>query len=138
MEPSNSSYHSQWFCVVKKDGSSLCLVHSLKLLNVVTIQHSGVSLFTDLLAEQFAGHICGAMLNLYVGYDEHTLAETLRDYTTFQSPYGMLHLTMLLMGWTNSVLVFHKDVTYILQVEIPNTTVPFIDNVPIKGPASDY
>src|SRR5262249_32342043 len=29
-EPSNSSYRSRWFCVVKKDGKSLRLVHSLE------------------------------------------------------------------------------------------------------------
>ncbi|KZS99419.1 uncharacterized protein LAESUDRAFT_765550, partial [Laetiporus sulphureus 93-53] len=32
-EPSNSSYRSRWFCVVKKDGKSLRLVHSLEPLN---------------------------------------------------------------------------------------------------------
>jgi hypothetical protein len=39
-EPSNSSYRSCWFCVLKKDGKALCPVHSLKPLNHVTIQHS--------------------------------------------------------------------------------------------------
>jgi RNase H-like domain found in reverse transcriptase len=42
------------------------------------------------------------------------------------------------MGWTNSVPIFHEDVTHILQPEIPHVTVPFIDDVPIKGPDSDY
>src|SRR5271163_2367893 len=42
------------------------------------------------------------------------------------------------MGWTNSVPIFHDDVTYILQPEIPDVTVPFIDDVPIKGPKSRY
>ena len=41
-EPSNSSYRSRWFCVIKKDGKSLRLVHSLELLNKVTIAHSGL------------------------------------------------------------------------------------------------
>ena len=105
---------------------------------MVTIQHSGVPPFTDLLAEQFAGHVCGTTLNLYVGYDKCTLAELSHDYTTFQSPYGALHLTTLPMGWANSVLVFHEDVTYILQVEIPDIMIPFIDDMPIKGPTTDY
>jgi len=116
----------------------LCLVHSLEPLNAVTIQHSGVPPFTDLLAEQFAGHACGTTLDLYVGYDERTLAETSHDYTTFQLPYGMLQLVTLPMGWTNSVPIFHDDVTHILQPEILTYTVPYIDDVPIKGPASDY
>ena len=42
------------------------------------------------------------------------------------------------MGWTNSVSIFHDDVTYILQLEILDMTVPFIDDVLIKGPVSKY
>ena len=42
------------------------------------------------------------------------------------------------MGWTNSVPIFHDDVTCILQPEIPNITVPYIDDVPIRGPAECY
>lgn len=77
-ERSNSSYRSQWFCVVKKDGSSLRLVHSLEPLNAVMIQHSGVPPHTEQIAEHFAGLSCGAMLDLYVGYDERLLAVALR------------------------------------------------------------
>ncbi|KXN86462.1 hypothetical protein AN958_10065 [Leucoagaricus sp. SymC.cos] len=42
------------------------------------------------------------------------------------------------MGWTNSVPIFHEDVTYILRDEIPEYTLPYIDDVPIRGPASRY
>jgi len=69
-EPSNSSYRSRWFCVLKKDGTSLRIVHSLEPLNHITIKHTGVPPIPEHLAEQFAGCSCGAMLDLYVGYDE--------------------------------------------------------------------
>ena len=69
-EPSNSSYQSRWFCVVKKDGKSLRLVHSLEPLNKVMIAHLGLPPATEVLAEQFAGRVCGGMFDLYVGYDE--------------------------------------------------------------------
>ena len=137
-EPSNSSYRSRWFCVLKKDGKSLRLVHSLEPLNEVTIAHSGVPPATEMLAAQFAERACGGMFDLYVGYDERTLAESSRDLTTFQTPFGALRLVTLPMGWTNSVPIFHDDVTYILQPEIPEVTVPYIDDVPIKGPKSRY
>jgi hypothetical protein len=137
-EPSNSSYRSRWFCVVKKDGKSLRIVHSLEPLNQVTIKHAGVTPFTDQIGEHFAGRACGGMLDLYVGYDERGLAETSRDLTTFQSPFGALRLVTLPMGWTNSVPIFHDDVTHILQPEIPETTVPYIDDVPIRGPETRY
>ena len=137
-EPSNSAYRSRWFCVLKKDGKSLRLVHSLEPLNEVTIAHSGVPPATETLAAQFAGRSCGGMFDLYVGYDERTLAESSRDLTTFQTPFGALRLVTLPMGWTNSVPIFHDDVTYILQPEIPDVTVPYIDDVPVKGPKSRY
>ena len=137
-EPSNSSYRSRWFCVIKKDGKSLRLVHSLEPLNEVTIAHSGVPPATETLVAQFAGRACRGMFDLYVGYDERTLAEKSRDLTTFQTPFGALRLVTLPMGWTNSVPIFHDDVTFILQPEIPEFTVPFIDDVPVKGPKSRY
>ena len=137
-EPSNSSYRSRWFCVAKKDGVSLRIVQSLEPLNEVTIQHSGVPPFTDQIIDHFSGRACGSMMDLYVGYDERALAPSSRDLTTFQSPFGALRLTTLPMGWTNSVPIFHDDVTYILQPEIPHVTQPYIDDVPVKGPASRY
>jgi hypothetical protein len=68
--------------------NALRLVHSLEPLNRITIRHSGMPPIPDHLAEQFAGLACGAMFNLYVGYDERLIAESSRDYTTFQTPYG--------------------------------------------------
>ncbi|KAF7783144.1 hypothetical protein Agabi119p4_2520 [Agaricus bisporus var. burnettii] len=137
-EPSNSSYRSRWFCVIKKDGKSLRLVHSLEPLNKVTIAHSGLPPATEELAMHFAGRACNGVLDLYVGYDERVLAESSRDLTTFQTPFGALRLVTLPMGWTNSVPIFHDDVTYILQDEIPEFTMPYIDDVPIRGPLSRY
>ena len=78
------------------------------------------------------------MCDLYVGYDERTLAVASRDYTMFQTPFGALRLVTLPMGWTNSVPIFHDDITCILGEEIPKATVPYIDNVPIKGPKTRY
>ena len=78
------------------------------------------------------------MLDLYVGYDEQALAESSRDLTMFQTPFGAMWLTMLPMGWTNSVPIFHKDVTYILQEEIPHITQPYINDIPVRGPETRY
>src|SRR5258708_136156 len=137
-KPSNSSYHSCWFCVVKKDGKSLHIVHSLEPLNHVTIKHTRVTPFTDQIGDHFPGPASGAMLNLYIAYDQRGLAEPSRDPTTFQSPFGSLRLITLPMGWTNSVPIFHDDITRILQPEIPDTTILYIDDVPIRGPETRY
>ena len=133
----NSSYRSRWFTVLKK-GGKLCIVHSLQPLNTVTIQHLGVPPLTEQLAEHFTSRACGGILDLYVGYNERALDERSRDYTTFQTPFGAFRLVTLPMGWTNSVPIFHEDVTYILQPEIPHTTIPYVDDVPIRGPANRY
>ena len=137
-EPSNSAYRSRWFTVMKKGGKSFRIVHSLEPLNAVTIAQSGVTPYTEHIADHFAGRACAGVLDLYVGYDERELDEASRDYTTFQTPFGAMRLTSLPMGWTNSVPIFHEDVTYILQPEIPHTTIPYIDDVPIRGPETRY
>jgi hypothetical protein len=97
-EQSNSSYRSKWFTLLKKGGKSLQIVHSLKPLNAITIQHSGVLPFTEQLAEHFASQSCGGILDLYVGYDERALDERSHNYTMFQTPYGAFHLVTLPMG----------------------------------------
>jgi len=134
----NSSYQSCWFTVIKKDGKALWLIYSLEPLNAVTIKHSGVPPFIEQIAEQFASHMWGGILNLYVSYDKQLLDECLCDYTTFQSPFGALRLVTLLMGWTNSVPIFHDDVIYILQPKIPHITIPYINNVPCWGHTTCY
>ena len=137
-EPSNASYRSKFFGVIKKDGKSIRLVHALEPLNAVTIAHSGVPPATDELANHFAGRACGGVLDLYSGYDHRDIAEGSRDFTTFQTPFGALRLVKLPQGWTNSVPIFHDDVTYILRDEIPHVTIPYIDDVPIRGPGTRY
>lgn len=92
----------------------------------------------DHFTETFDDHACNGILDLFIGYDNRPLAESSRDMTTFQTPFGTYRLTTLPMKWTNSVPVFHEDVIYILQPKIPDTTISYIDNVPIQGPATDY
>jgi hypothetical protein len=136
-EPSNSSYRSSWFTVPKKDGS-LRIVHNLEPLNAVTIRDAGVPPIVDEVVEDFANRTCYFYGDLYVGYDERELDEESRDMTTFQAVRGTLRLTTLPMGWTNSPTIFHGDVTFILQDEIPQYCRPFIDDVGVKGPKEYY
>jgi len=102
------------------------------------IAHSGLPLATEELAMHFARRACSGILDLYVAYDERVLAERSRDLTTFQTPFGALRLVTLPMGWTNSVPIFHNDVTYILRDEIPKYMLPYIDDVPIRCPKTRY
>lgn len=137
-EPSNSSYRSRWFCVFKKDGKSLRIVHDLQPLNAVTVKDSAQPPNIELLAESFGGYSCYGMFDLFVGFDQRRLAHESRDLTTFQTPLGTFRLTSIPMGYTNSMQIFHGDVTFILQDEIPHVTKPFIDDCPCKGPKTRY
>ena len=91
-EPSNSLYRSHWFCVAKKDSKTLQIVHSLEPLNQVTIKQASITPFTNQIGEHFAGHACGGMLNLYIGYDERGLAETSCDLTPSSPPLAHFDL----------------------------------------------
>ena len=137
-EPSLLSYNSRWFCVFKKDSKSLRLVHSLEPLNAVTVRNTAMPPYTSVVAEDFAGRSIYMTLDLYVLFDQQQLHERSWDMTTFNTPLGSLHLTVLPMGWTNSPAVLQGDVTHILRPKIPHWTQPFADNVPIKGPKSRY
>ena len=137
-KPSSSSYNSRWFCVFKKDGTSLRLVHSLEPLNAVTIKNAALPPYTDVVAEDFAGQSIYTTLDLYVSFDQRQLHPCSRDMTTFNTPLGAFRLTVLPMGWTNSPAVLQGDITHVLRPEIPHCTQPFADDVPIKGPRTRY
>ncbi len=124
LQKSCASYRGGWFAVVKKDGVSLRIVQSLEPLNAVTIAHSGVTPFTDQIAEQFSALACAGLLDLFVGYDERALAESSRDYTTFQTPFGALRLTTLPMAGqtpylfsmtTSPIFYSHKSRTQLFR-----------------------
>jgi hypothetical protein len=137
-EPSSSSYNTRWFCVVKKDGKSLRLVHSLEPLNAVSIKNSAMPPYTDAVAEDFAGRSIYTTLDLYVAFDQRQLHPDSRDMTTFDTPLGPQRLTVLPMGWTLSPSVLQGDVTHILKPEIPQIALPFADDTEIKGPKTRY
>ncbi len=69
---------------------------------------------------------------------QRKLADVSRDLTTFQTPLGTLRLTSIPMGYTNSMQIQHGDITYLLRDEIPDFTIPFVDDIPVKGPPTRY
>ena len=104
-EPSTAAYCSCWFCILKADRKSLCLIHNLQPLNAVTICNSSTPLFVEHLMESFAGYAVYFMLDLAAGFDQWPLTEESRDLTTFNSPLGPHCLTTILMGYTNAVQI---------------------------------
>ena len=137
-ESFNLFYCSCWFCVVKKDEKSLCLVHNLQSLNAVTIQDPSVPYPIEHIAESFDARACYTTLNLFVTFDQRKLDIRSRDLTTFQTPFEAFRLTSISMGYTNSQQIMHVDVTFILKDEILDVTFSYIDDVLVKGPLIRY
>ena len=104
----------------------------------MTIRNAAIPPFVDQFVEGIAGHSCFSMLDLLIGYDHRTLDVSSCDLTSFQSPLGALWNTSLPQGSTNTMAIFHGDVTFILEPEIPNVAKPFLDDTVVKGPASCY
>ena len=137
-ESSQASYRSPWFCVAKKQPGKVRIVHDLQPLNAVTIRDAGLPPNLDEFVEAFAGSMCYTVLDMYSGYDARKLHPMSRDLTTFQSPLGLLRLTVMPQGFTNAVSEFQNCMTFVLQDEIPHKTNVFVDDNPIKGPSTDY
>lgn len=136
-EPSQASYRSRWFCVLKKSGD-LRLVHDLQPLNKVSIRDAGAPPIIDDFVEPFAGYQCYTVFDLFSGYDARVVDPQSRDLTSFMTPLGLLRITCIPQGYTNSPAEFQNCMTYILQDEIPHVANIFIDDLPIKGPRDQY
>ena len=136
-EPSQSSYRSRWFCVLKKNGK-LRIVHDLQPLNKVSIRDAGLPPNLDNFVEPFAGHQVYTVFDLYWGFDARKVHPQSRDLTAFLTPLGLLRITSLPTGFTNSPAEFQACMSFILQDEIPKVADIFIDDLPIKGPATVY
>jgi hypothetical protein len=136
-EPSQSAYRSRWFCVLKKNGK-LRIVHDLQPLNKITIRDAGLPPIVDDFIERFAGRQCYTVFDLFWGFDACRVHPASRDLTAFLTPLGLLRLTSLPMGFTNSPAEFQKCMSFILHDEIPDVANIFIDDLPIKGPVSQY
>ena len=136
-EMCQSSYRSRWFCVLKKNGK-LRIVHDLQPLNKVSVRDAGMLPIVDDFVEGFAGRQCYTVFDLYWGFDARKMEPESRDMTAFMTPLGLLRITSMPTGYTNSPAEFQKCMVFILRDEIPHTANIFIDDLPIKGPVSAY
>jgi hypothetical protein len=78
------------------------------------------------------------MMDLYSGYDQRALHEDSCDLTTFGMPLGPHRLTTLPQGHANAVQVYQGDTAFILQHEILEYMLPFVDDVPVKSMQMRY
>jgi hypothetical protein len=132
LEPSNAPYSNRWFTVPKKNGS-LRFIQDLQPVNKVTIRNAGIGPSVDEFAEEFAGRSIYSIGDLYSGYDQFQLAIESRDITTMRTPIGLVRMCTLPQGATNSVAHMVNAMNKVLKSCIPEITMPFLDDIPIKG-----
>lgn len=135
-EPSQASYRARWFCVKKKDGK-LRIVHNLMALNAVSIRTAGTPPNLEEFVEPFAGSVIYTVGDLFSGFDARIVHPDSRDLTTFMTPLGLLRITVMPQGYTNSPAEFQACMSFILGPEMPKANI-FIDDLPIAGPKTTY
>ncbi|OMJ18467.1 Retrovirus-related Pol polyprotein from transposon [Smittium culicis] len=132
LEPTNGPYSNNWFCVQKKSGG-LRFIQDVQKVNAVTKKNAGKPPFVDTFAEEFSGCKIYTTFDLMSGYDQISLDKRSRDLFSLQTPLGLLRMTRLPQGWTNSVQIFQRLMTKVFIKHIPNTLGIFIDDGCIKG-----
>lgn len=132
LEPSIAPYSNRWFTVPKKNGT-LRFIQDMQPVNKVTIRNMGSSPIVDEFAEAFGGRAIYSMDDLYSGYDQFQLAMQSRDLTTMQTPLDLVRMCTLPQGATNFVAHMMNGMNKVLRKFILEKTIPFLDDVPIKG-----
>ena len=134
-EPSQGSYHSQWFSNSRR-----------------MADHDHLSIFRHSIVLQFETQVYLLSSTLLLNHSldityilDLTFQDTMhiyhlksRDLTSFQVPLGLLCYTCLPQRFTNSVTEFQNYTTFILQDKIRYIVGVMIDDIGIKGPKRWY
>jgi hypothetical protein len=132
LEPSMAPYSNRWFTVPKKS-RALRFIQDMQPANRITIRNKGSRPIVDEVAEAFVGQAIYSIGDLYSGYDQFQLAIENRDLTTMKTPLGLVRMCTLPQGATNSVAHMQSALNQILRDFVPEKTIPFVDDIPIKG-----
>ena len=107
-------------------------------INKHSIRDANLPPSVDEFSEEIARCHIASLIDFFSGYDQIELDVQSRDLTGFQTPIGLLRMTTLPQGATNSVAQFVRIVTKILEDLIPTDCLPFLDDVGVKGPTTAY
>ena len=112
------------------------LINSAQKINAVSIRDASLPPAVAEFSERFAGYLVVSLVDLFSGYDKCTLDPASRNITAFHTAPGLMRMTTLPMGYTNSVQVFDGVMQTVLQHQILRRRCePFIDNVADKPPS---
>src|SRR5260221_1701240 len=91
------------------------------------------------MIESFLGQAIYGLFNLKSGYDSQILAPQSWDLTSFyMEGMGLLRLTWLPQGHTNSVAKFQRCSQHMIGAMYPDQAEVFIDDCAVKGPKSMF
>ena len=99
----------------------------------MTIRNAGIGPSVDEFAKAFTARSIYSIGDLYSGYDQFQLAVDSRDITTMRTLIGLVRMCTLPQGTTNSVTHMVNAMNKVLKDCIPDITMPFLDDIPIKG-----
>ena len=133
LEPSQGSYRSRYFLVSKKEPGVWRFINDVQPLNKVTIRDAGMPPAVDQFSEEFAGYPISSSIDFYAEYYQILLDLASRDLTAFLTELGLVRMTRLPMGWTNSVACFQRVMIKVLWRWL-HYAKPFLDDVGIRGP----
>jgi hypothetical protein len=139
LEFSQGPYRSRYFLVAKKKPGEHRFINDVQPLNNVTIRNSGMPPSVDEFSEDFAGYPITSAINYFSCYYQIPLNRSSRDLIAFMSLLGLVRMTRLPQGWTNSVAEFMRIIGRVHYRQIPREPVrSFLDDIGIKGPKSRY
>ncbi|MGQ3285766.1 RNase H-like domain-containing protein [Bosea sp. (in: a-proteobacteria)] len=133
LEPSCGPYSNRWFVIPKKKPGQYRFIQDLQPANKVIIRDAGNVPRIEEILEKFGGYPIYSTLDLYSGYDQIPLHEDSRDLTALDTPLGLLRMTRLPQGMTNSVAIFQRVMSRVLHRHIGKTTDCFVDDISSHG-----
>ena len=131
-------YRNPWFLVAKKAKGQYWLVNACMEMNQYTIQDANLPPSVDEFSEEFVGCQMSSLINWFSGYNQLVLAKESRDITAFMTPLGLLWMTTVPQGATNSIVQFVWVVEKILELLLNQVAMLFMDDVGVKGLYTDY
>lgn len=132
IEWSAAPYRNRFFAVKKKSGG-LRMIVDCQTVNGNTIRDANPPPNPDEFSERFAGKRMLSLVDLFSGYDQLPLAEESRDITSFYSPIGLVRMTRVPQGGTNSVAQFQRVMRHILAEHFPKDCDVYIDDIVVDG-----
>jgi reverse transcriptase-like protein/integrase-like protein len=138
LELCNGPYRNPWFLVAKKEPGSYRLINAAMKMNSVTLRDANMPPSVDEISEECAGCHITSLVDFFSGYDQLELDVRSRDMTAFMTPLGLLRMVTPPQGATNSVAEFVRCVIAILRELFPKVAMPFVDDVVVKGPYTNY